>query len=129
LKEGEEIMTQSSIGSTGTGHSTDWDSTKASNVITNTENEAVDAAAVAPSKVSDAAQQYVEKVSEVAAQAKDYVADKATLAGEKIKQFAKEDLGEMADKAKDYTRQNPGQVILISAAAGFLLGMLIRARR
>ena len=39
------------------------------------------------------------------------------------------DLGELAENAKDYARQKPGQAMLISAAAGLLLGLIIRGRR
>jgi ElaB/YqjD/DUF883 family membrane-anchored ribosome-binding protein len=33
----------------------------------------------------------------------------------------------MANEAKEYARKNPGQAILISAAAGLILGLLIRS--
>ncbi len=67
--------------------------------------------------------------SEVATQAKDYVSDKVSVVGEKIKDLQNADLGEIAENAKDYARKNPGQAILISAAAGLLLGLIIRGRR
>jgi len=35
----------------------------------------------------------------------------------------------MAENAKDYARKNPGQAILISAAAGLLVGLILRGRR
>jgi ElaB/YqjD/DUF883 family membrane-anchored ribosome-binding protein len=35
----------------------------------------------------------------------------------------------LAQKTKDFARQNPGQAILISAAAGLLLGLIVRGRR
>ena len=41
---------------------------------------------------------------------------------------AREDLGGVMDDVIDYTRENPGQALLISAAAGFILGLLIRPR-
>ena len=41
---------------------------------------------------------------------------------DKIKELQNADLGEIAESAKDYARQNPGQAILISAAAGLLVG-------
>jgi ElaB/YqjD/DUF883 family membrane-anchored ribosome-binding protein len=75
------------------------------------------------------AQEYGQKISEVATQAKDYVTDKVSVVGEKIKDLQNADLGELAENAKDYARQNPGQAILISAAAGLLLGLIIRGRR
>jgi len=39
------------------------------------------------------------------------------------------DLGEVAENAKEYARKNPGQAILISAAAGLVLGLILRGSR
>ena len=75
------------------------------------------------------AQEYGTKISEAASQAKDYVSDKMTVVGDKIKELQNADLSEITESAKDYARQNPGQAILISAAAGFLVGLIIRGRR
>lgn len=79
--------------------------------------------------LAQTAQQYGEKLSGVATQAKDYVTDKVGVVGEKIKDLQNADIGEVAENAKQYARQNPGQAILISAAAGLLLGLIIRGRR
>lgn len=79
--------------------------------------------------LSQTAREYGEKISEAAGQAKDYVSDKMTVAGDKLKELQNADLGEIAENAKDYARKNPGQAILISAAAGLLLGLVIRGRR
>jgi ElaB/YqjD/DUF883 family membrane-anchored ribosome-binding protein len=35
----------------------------------------------------------------------------------------------MKEDATEYARKNPGQTILISAAAGLLLGLILRGRR
>jgi ElaB/YqjD/DUF883 family membrane-anchored ribosome-binding protein len=78
---------------------------------------------------SQTAQEYGNKLSEAATQAKDYVTDKVAVVGDKIKDLQNVDYREMAENAKDYARQNPGQAILISAAAGFLLGLIIRGSR
>ena len=75
------------------------------------------------------AQEYGQKICEVATQARDYVTDKVSVVGEKIKDLQNADLGELAENAKDFARQKPGQAILISAAAGLLLGLIIRGRR
>jgi ElaB/YqjD/DUF883 family membrane-anchored ribosome-binding protein len=72
---------------------------------------------------------YSQKLSEVATHAKDYVSDKVSVVSDKIKDLQNADLGELAENAKDYARRNPGQAILISAAAGLLLGLLVRSRR
>ena len=79
--------------------------------------------------LAQTAQQYGEKISEVASQAKDYVTDKVGVVGDKLKELQNADLGEIAENAKDYARKNPGQAILISAAAGLLVGLIIRGRR
>ena len=34
-----------------------------------------------------------------------------------------------ASQAKDYARQNPGQALLVAAAAGFVIGLLVRGGR
>ena len=75
------------------------------------------------------AHEYTDKISEAVTHAKDYLGDKANAVGGKIKDFATDDLSGMAEKAKDFARQNPGQAILFSAAAGVILGLLVRGRR
>jgi len=79
--------------------------------------------------LSQTAQQYGQKLQEVATHAKDYVADKASVVGNKIKDLQNADLGELAENAKDYARRKPGQALLISAAVGLVLGLLVRGRR
>ncbi|HAF13055.1 MAG TPA: hypothetical protein DCK93_15345 [Blastocatellia bacterium] len=75
------------------------------------------------------AQEYGEKISEAASQAKEYVSDKMTVVGDKIKELQNADLSEITESAKDYARKNPGQAILISAAAGLLVGLILRGSR
>lgn len=75
------------------------------------------------------AQEYGGKISEAAGQAKDFVSEKMSVVGDKIKDLQNVDFGELADNAKDYARNNPGQAILISAAAGLLVGLILRGRR
>jgi ElaB/YqjD/DUF883 family membrane-anchored ribosome-binding protein len=79
--------------------------------------------------LSQTAHDYGQKISEVASQAKDYVTDKVSVVGNKVKELQNADLGELAENAKEYARQKPGQALLISAAAGLLLGLIIRGRR
>jgi ElaB/YqjD/DUF883 family membrane-anchored ribosome-binding protein len=79
--------------------------------------------------ISQTAQEYGQKISDAASQAKDYVTDKVQVVGDKLKDLQNADLGELAENAKDYARKNPGQALLISAAAGLLLGLIIRGRR
>ena len=70
-----------------------------------------------------------DKVSEAATQAKDSVSDKVFVVGDKIKNLQNVDLSELAENAKAYARQKPGQALLISASVGLLLGLVIRGRR
>ena len=72
---------------------------------------------------------YGAKLAEAASTAKDYVSDKVSAIGDKLADLKNTDIKEVANQAKDYARQNPGQAILISAAAGLVLGLLIRGSR
>src|SRR3954463_10750061 len=72
---------------------------------------------------------YGAKIADAASTAKDYVTDKVSAIGDKIADLKNTDIKEVANQAKDYARQNPGQAILISAAAGLVLGLLIRGSR
>ena len=72
---------------------------------------------------------YGAKIADAASTAKDYVADKMSVIGDKITDLKNTDIKEVANQAKDYAREKPGQAILISAAAGLVLGLLIRGTR
>jgi len=75
------------------------------------------------------AKEYGGKIADAATTAKDYVTDKASVVTDKIKDLSNRDFTEVANEAKDYARKNPGQAILISAAAGLVIGLLIRGSR
>ena len=79
--------------------------------------------------LAQTAQQYGEKITEPAGQAKEYLGEKITVVGDKFKELQNADLSEVAENAKEYARKNPGQAILISAAAGLLVGLILRGRR
>src|SRR5436305_7604989 len=81
------------------------------------------------SELSDTAKQCGDKLADAASRASDYVSDKVSAVGNKIKDLQGKDISEIADEAKDYARKNPGQAILISAAAGVFLGLLLRGGR
>jgi len=87
------------------------------------------AGAGAATALSQTAQDYGHKITEAATHAKDYVTDKVSVVGDKIKDLQNADLGELAENAKQYARQKPGQALLISAAAGLLLGLILRGGR
>ena len=78
--------------------------------------------------LSQTAHEYGQKLTEVATQAKDFVADKVSVVSDKFKDLQNADLGELAENAKDYARRKPGQALLISAAVGLVLGLLVRRR-
>jgi ElaB/YqjD/DUF883 family membrane-anchored ribosome-binding protein len=79
--------------------------------------------------LAQTAQEYGQKIAGAASTAKDYVSDKMGVVGDKIGELRNKDFSEVANDAKEYARQNPGQALLISAAAGFVLGLLIRGSR
>ena len=81
------------------------------------------------SELAETTHEYGRKIADVASRASDYVGDKVSVVGEKIKDLQNKDLSEIADEAKDYARKNPGHAILISAAAGLVLGLLLRGIR
>jgi ElaB/YqjD/DUF883 family membrane-anchored ribosome-binding protein len=76
-----------------------------------------------------AAQNYGQRISDAATQARDFVTDKVSVVGEKFKELQNTDVKELASNAKEYARKNPGQAILISAAAGLILGLVLRGGR
>ena len=115
--------TPGTTGAPGTSGTTGLTGTSGSTGSTGTAGTGTAAA------LSQTAKEYGQKVSEVATQAKDYVSDKVSVVGDKIKELQNADLGELAENAKEYARQKPGQALLISAAAGLLLGLIIRGRR
>ena len=87
--------------------------------------------ATAPSAggIASQAKEYGQKVADAATKAKDYLSDRASVAGEKIQDLRNVDYAQLAEDAKDYARQKPGQAILIAAAAGFVVGLLLRGTR
>lgn len=69
------------------------------------------------------------KIADAASRASDYMGEKVSVVGDKIKDLQGKDFSEIADEAKDYARRKPGHAILISAAAGLFLGLLLRGVR
>lgn len=116
-------------GTTGTpGTTGTTGTTGASGALGTTGTPGGTGAGTAPA-LAQTAQQYGQKLTEVATQAKDYVADKVSVVGDKFKDLQNADLGEIAENAKEYARRKPGQALLISAAVGLVLGLLVRGRR
>lgn len=96
---------------------------------TTTGSTGTGAATGAATGLAAQAQQYGQKIADGATRAKDYVSDRAGVVGEKIQDLRNKDYAQIADEAKEYARQKPGQALLISAAAGFIIGLLIRGSR
>jgi ElaB/YqjD/DUF883 family membrane-anchored ribosome-binding protein len=122
----ENNFTGTGTGQTTETHGIDW-SPAGNGGISQGENGG--AAALTATGLTDTAHEYTEKISDALSQAKDFLGDRVSSVGEKIKILATDDLSGLALKAKDFARQNPGQAILVSAAAGMLLGLIVRGRR
>ena len=61
--------------------------------------------------------------------AKDFATEKFNQASEKLKDLQGKDISQIAEEAKEFARQKPAQTILISAAVGVVVGLLINAGR
>jgi ElaB/YqjD/DUF883 family membrane-anchored ribosome-binding protein len=125
-RPGNENEFGGGTGSTGTGGGT---GSSAGTGISTTGGGAGAGTATAPAGIGDRAKQYGQTVADAATQAKDYITDKAGVVGEKIQGLRDVDYAEYATQAKDYARQNPGQALLVAAAAGFVIGLLVRGGR
>ena len=75
------------------------------------------------------AQEYGQKIQDAAAKAKDFANDKFAQAGDKFKEMSAKDPKELVEDAKEFARQKPGQTILISAAVGLVLGLILKSGR
>lgn len=75
------------------------------------------------------AQEYGQKIQDAAAQAKDFASEKFARAGDKFKEMQGKDPKELIEDAKEFARQKPGQTILISAAVGLILGLILKSGR
>src|SRR5258706_4713116 len=75
------------------------------------------------------AQEFGQKIQDAAAQAKDFASEKFARAGDKFKEISNKDPQELIEDAKELARQKPGQTILISAAVGLVLGLILRGGR
>lgn len=85
--------------------------------------------ATAPAGIGAQAKEYGQKVADAATQAKDYLSEKASVVGDKIQDLRNVDYTQLAQDAKQYAREKPGQAIVIAAAAGFVIGLLLRGGR
>ena len=74
------------------------------------------------------AQEYGQRFNDAALKAKDYASEKFDYASEKFRELQAKDPKELLEDAKEYARQKPAQTILISAAVGLVLGLLLKRR-
>ena len=81
------------------------------------------------SEFSEDAKECGRKIVDAATRATDYIDAKAGVVVDKFKDLQGKNFSEIADEAKDYARRKPAQAILISAAAGLVLGFLLRNSR
>jgi ElaB/YqjD/DUF883 family membrane-anchored ribosome-binding protein len=123
--------TTSNTGDTGTGTGQQGGGYSSGGGLSTTGGGAATGTATAPASggIADRAKQYGQTVADAASQAKDYITDKASVVGDKIQGLRDVDYAEYANQAKDYARQNPGQALLVAAAAGFVIGLLVRGGR
>jgi ElaB/YqjD/DUF883 family membrane-anchored ribosome-binding protein len=130
-KENKFMTNNPATGTTGDNKQTSGGNGADSQLATTASNlgARAGAAAATATGLAQTAQEYGQKISDVAGQAKDFVGDKVGVVSEKIKELKSMEFSELAENAKEYARQKPGQAILISAAAGLLLGLMLRGRR
>ena len=112
-------------GGTGSGGS----STGGGTGLSTTGGAAAGTAPAPASGIGARAKEYGQTVADAATTAKDYITDKASVVGDKLQGLRDVDYAEYANQAKDYARQNPGQALLVAAAAGFVIGLLVRSGR
>jgi ElaB/YqjD/DUF883 family membrane-anchored ribosome-binding protein len=74
------------------------------------------------------AQEYQQKFQDAAGKARDFANEKFAYASDKFKELSNKDPKELVEEAKEYARQKPGQTILISAAVGLILGLLLKRK-
>jgi len=65
---------------------------------------------------------------DAADKARVFAEEKLAWAGDKFKEIQNKDPKEFVEDAKEFARQKPGQTILISAAIGLVIGMLLRRK-
>jgi ElaB/YqjD/DUF883 family membrane-anchored ribosome-binding protein len=73
-------------------------------------------------------QTYTANFQDAADKARVFAEEKLAWAGDKFKEIQSKDPKEFVEDAKEFARQKPGQTILISAAIGLVIGMLLRRK-
>jgi ElaB/YqjD/DUF883 family membrane-anchored ribosome-binding protein len=74
------------------------------------------------------AQDYQQRFQDAAVKAKDFASEKFTQASDKFKELSNKEPKELLEEAKEFARQKPGQAIVVSAAVGLILGLLLKRK-
>jgi ElaB/YqjD/DUF883 family membrane-anchored ribosome-binding protein len=74
------------------------------------------------------AQDYGQRIQDVAGKARVFAEEMMAWAGDKFKEIQDKDPKQLVEDAKEFARQKPGQTILISAAVGLVIGMILRRK-
>ena len=74
------------------------------------------------------AQEYGQRLQDAAGKAKIFAEEKMAWAGDRLKELQDKDPKQIVEDAKEFARQKPGQTILISAAVGLVLGLVLRRK-
>jgi ElaB/YqjD/DUF883 family membrane-anchored ribosome-binding protein len=74
------------------------------------------------------AQDYGQRLQDAAGKAKIFAEERMAWAGDKLKELQDKDPKQFVEDAKEFARQKPGQTILISAAVGLVLGLILRRK-
>ena len=129
-KTGNDTPNFGGAGTGATDASTTRDTTTGGALTPSGGGGAATGTATAPAAgITGKAKEYGQTVVDAASQAKDYLSDKAGVVGDKLQDLRNVDYQQYATQAKDYARQNPGQALLVAAAAGFVIGLLVRGGR
>jgi ElaB/YqjD/DUF883 family membrane-anchored ribosome-binding protein len=75
------------------------------------------------------AQEYGQILQEAAGKAKDFATEKFNQASGKFKELQGKEPQELLEDAKNYARQKPGEALLVSAAVGLVIGLLLKGRK
>ncbi len=74
------------------------------------------------------AQDYQQRFQDAAVKAKDFASEKLTQASDKFKELSSKEPKELIEEAKEFARQKPAQAIVVSAAIGLILGLLLKRK-
>jgi ElaB/YqjD/DUF883 family membrane-anchored ribosome-binding protein len=74
------------------------------------------------------AQDYQQRFQDAAVKAKDFASEKFAQASDKFKELSNKEPKELLEEAKEFARQKPAQAIVVSAAVGLILGLLLKRK-